>query len=126
MWRVPANVIKGGNVMVSGIIEIDSTFAALAAGAAYTSINFAIRFSPIFDLSAFADQVLTIQAQTRFATAAPGVTWRNTDNPFLTVANQVFRLTAYRVPNVFCRWVITNNSGVNATVTEVVLINRSL
>lgn len=114
--------------MISPSVALDSSFAALAIGGSYTSAVFTTSFMPLFDLYVAMDQAGTVQLQCAFQLAGSGSTFRNVDNPFIVVALGAiaFKATGYRVPNLLSRWVITNTSGVLCTITEIVIVNRSL
>jgi hypothetical protein len=126
MWRIPSSILKGGSFSAIPAFDVDTSFALLDVAGVYTTKQFNIDYSPLFDLFVLCDQVGTVQLQTRAANAAPGNTWRNTDNPFALLANMVLRIAGYRVTNRQARWVITNTSGIALLVTEIVVINRSL
>lgn len=130
MFRIPSGAIKGGSTMVSPAVDSDATFAALANGAAYTSIVFTLTFMPLFDIYVACDVELSLQLQCAFQITGSGGTFRNVDNPFVVPAMvgvvPAFALQNYRAPNKLAKWVLTNNSGGAATFTEMVIINRSL
>lgn len=131
MWRVPSGVIAGPMVTAIPTVVTDRSFVALAAGGVFTSITFPTEFLPLFDVFVAMDQAGSLQPQARFATAAPGDTWRDSDNPFAIAAyaagvTPAFRLTGYRSNNVMMRWVLTNTAGVPCTFTEIVILGRTL
>ena len=126
MWRLPATLLKGGTFAAIPSFEVDSSFALLGIGAAYTTRQFQIDYSPLFDLFVLFDQVGSAQLQTRAANAPPGDTWRNTGNPFAILANTPLVIVGQRVPNRQARWVISNTSGIALLTTEIIVSNRSL
>ena len=128
MWRVPSPATQNGGAMIIPQVDVDSTFTPLGIGGSYTSLVFTTTFLPLFDLYVAMDQVGSLQLQVAFVLVGPGSTFRNIDNPLVVPAMGAlaFRLSAYRVPNVLARWVLTNTSGVACTFTEAVFVNRSL
>lgn len=130
MWRIASGAIKGGSTMVSPAVDTDATFAVLANGGSYTSIVFTTTFMPLFDIYVASDVELSLQLQCAYQATGSGSTFRNVGNPFVVPAMAgaipAFALTNYRVPNLLAKWVLTNNSGGAAALTEMVIINRSL
>lgn|SRR5512137_446988 len=113
--------------VVSPKMVFDATFANLAGGASYTGVVIADGFAPLFDIYAFADQILSIQRQTAFSvTGPPGNVFRNAGAPFVTIPNVVFEATLIRVPNLYTRWLVTNTGVIPTTVLEFVAVNRSI
>lgn len=120
MWRWPAGAVQKPTG-IFGVVDFDSTFAALGNGQSYTSIVFTTSFVQLFDVEVFMDQAGTLQLQTCFTATG---TFRNMGNALAVVANTMLTSLAQRVPNLFARWVLT--AAGNCAITELVIVNRSL
>lgn len=123
MWRIPSAILKGGSFSAISSFSMDASYAALGAGASYTTATFSIDFTPLFDIFFLIDVAGTAQLQTRRQT---GDAWRATGAAYAALAGVVLQITGLRAPNRQARWVFTNPGGVAAVTTEIVAINRSL